>query len=233
MCDDRLFVDEDWPLAAPAFAPRPPAVMPIFDIKSGPLLCMTFNFAWLPHLLGALAVLDQPDAWTNDAAATARNQIRTLMASVSEYCMLPLGTIVPFAGRIADLPEFTLPCDGSLHLRADYPDLYDALYGAFIVDDTTFRVPDTRGRALIGEGSGRLTGDSGGSVTHTLTLAEMPPHEHTYQSASPVIINGGIEAPANAAIPLSAPTATTGGGQPHNNMPPYLVVQHYIIAKEP
>lgn len=57
------------------------------------------------------------------------------------------------------------------------------LYGTG-VDDTTFNLPDLRGRVPIGSGNGggltsRNMGVIGGSETHTLSVSEMPSHNHT------------------------------------------------------
>ena len=83
-------------------------------------------------------------------------------------------------------------------------------------------------RFLLGAGDTYTAGDTGGEATHTLTVAEMPAHTHKSQGFWQTPDSGGHNAIARTMISTD-PTDTnslqnTGGDQPHNNMPPYLVV---------
>lgn len=83
-------------------------------------------------------------------------------------------------------------------------------------------------RFLLGAGDTYSNGNIGGEATCTLTIAEIPSHSH-YQNCS-----GGGDNTDNFSVergPCSGnnkigeyDTGSTGGGQAHNNMPPYLVV---------
>jgi hypothetical protein len=84
-------------------------------------------------------------------------------------------------------------------------------------------------RFLLGAGSSYSNGATGGSATHTLTVNEMPSHKHdlvdwVYWSSS----NGGwtnFRTGSESTVSRSGlETDPAGGGQAHNNMPPYLVV---------
>lgn len=111
---------------------------------------------------------------------------------------------------------------------------------------TTFALPDFRGRTPIHTGNGHTLGERSGEEAHTLLGTELPAHAHAIaisattadaDSKSP----GGNIRPAYAAIetystsgptvPLNLQTVTgaTGGTQPHNNMQPYLTL-NFIIA---
>ncbi len=117
---------------------------------------------------------------------------------------------------------------------------------------TTFALPDLRGRAPIGFGQGpglsQITlGQVAGEMSHTLTLAELPAHTHTGN----VILGSGLANNANGAgnnfaantggtsiynsgsaggnMAANVTFGSAGGGQPHNNMSPYLGV-NYCIA---
>ena len=67
-------------------------------------------------------------------------------------------------------------------------------------------------------------GDSGGEATHTLTVEEMPSHTHSTPVKSGLYTT--IEGSGNTWVPIynNEYVGYSGGGQAHNNMPPYLVV---------
>lgn len=83
---------------------------------------------------------------------------------------------------------------------------------------------------LLSAGDTYTAGNTGGEATHTLTVNEIPSHRHpgltvTEQPANIGNGNSGIGlnySGSNGGSPLA--TAFAGGGQAHNNMPPYLVV---------
>jgi MYXO-CTERM domain-containing protein len=82
---------------------------------------------------------------------------------------------------------------------------------------TTFALPDLRGRAPVGFGTGpgltdRLLGEAGGNEVVTLGLANLPPHSH-------------------ALTPSSETTGATGAGEPASTMQPYLGL-NYLIATQ-
>ena len=99
------------------------------------------------------------------------------------------GEIIAFAGT--NIPQGWLQCNGSEVAIAAYPILSETLgttwgqltNGTGAAGVTHFRLPDLRGRSLIGAGSGaeltnRVIGQTFGSEAHKLTTAEMPTHTH-------------------------------------------------------
>jgi len=79
------------------------------------------------------------------------------------------------------------------------------------------------GRMPLSAGTGYTAGQTGGEATHTLTIDEMPTHHHSFSQVQAMNWmdhqgGSGVEPFANAN------TADTGGGQAHNNMPPYIAV---------
>lgn len=90
-------------------------------------------------------------------------------------------------------------------------------------------------RFLLASGDTYTSGNTGGEATHTLNTNEIPSHKH---QATHNIYRGGSLLIKNTAIGSDNPfymldaepteealdTQNTGGGQAHNNMPPYLVV---------
>lgn len=80
-------------------------------------------------------------------------------------------------------------------------------------------------RFLLGAGSDYTAGTTGGEAEHTLTVDEMPSHKHEI-AASTLGTSFGSRylQPSDGANNSTDETKYTGGGQPHNNMPPYLAV---------
>lgn len=76
---------------------------------------------------------------------------------------------------------------------------------------------------LLSAGDTYTAGNTGGEATHTLTVNEIPSHNHNYAMKSG---SGGwtIASMSNGNGTTNGVTNETGGGQAHNNMPPYLVV---------
>lgn len=95
--------------------------------------------------------------------------------------------------------------------------------------DTTFNVPNSKGRGTIDSGQGagltnRVLGVKLGEETHQLTVAEMPAHTHLQQYQPG---GGGFVSGASIAGGTQA-TGSTGGDGAHNNMQPSLVTRKYI-----
>ncbi len=108
---------------------------------------------------------------------------------------------------------------------------------------TTFALPNLQGRMPVHVGGGIPLGQSGGAETETLLPAQMPGHSHAVKCSSNA---GSATDPSNAywavtpgsaygAAPNAAMApqaiAATGGGQPHNNMPPYLALNFCIALQ--
>lgn len=86
---------------------------------------------------------------------------------------------------------------------------------------------------LLAAGTTYSAGATGGEATHTLSVAEMPEHRHSIYGATGSIPDylGGSSADygivsegTSGATEYSAYLGVKGGGQAHNNMPPYLAV---------
>jgi microcystin-dependent protein len=107
---------------------------------------------------------------------------------------------------------------------------------------TTFALPDLRGRGAIHQGQGFIEGQNGGQEFHTLTIGEMPTHIHfmsgisqdgTVQIANGNFLGAAGAQPYHGATNLVAmdPASITnvGGSQAHENRQPYLVL-NFVIA---
>lgn len=124
----------------------------------------------------------------------------------------------------AIVPEGWLLADGSIVLADDYPDYAAACDPSLVVSPSEVRLPDLVNRFAVGAGDIYPVNDMGGETEHTLTIAEMPSHNHTETAYSSNIDVESAGAPDPFAIGLPTSlsnTGSTGGGGAHNNMPPY------------
>jgi microcystin-dependent protein len=169
------------------------------------------------------------------------------------------GIIKLFAGTFA--PQGWLYCNGQLLNISQYAQLFAVLGTTYGGDgQTTFALPDLRGRAAIGQGQGTgldsyTLGQKGGTETVTLTNTQLAAHSHqlmassaaaTTNSPSGAVLaqstattGGGEEATMNTYLAETAPDTAlaasslgiAGGNQPHENRPPFLALA-YIICVE-
>lgn len=79
---------------------------------------------------------------------------------------------------------------------------------------------------LLSAGDTYTAGDTGGSATHTLTVDEIPSHNHIVKPFYGGVGNGNAlqRGYSGSSTSINYGSENTGGGQAHNNMPPYLVV---------
>lgn len=160
-----------------------------------------------------------------------------------------VGQIMAFGGNFA--PQGWALCDGSLLPISQYDVLFNLIGTTYGGDgQTTFALPDLRGRVALHQGQGPglsyyALGESGGVEAVTLTVDQLPLHNHPAMAnsnpgtisnpqgavwaASPVniYIAGGVANTTMAATSISA----SGGSQPHENMLPFLTL-NFCIATE-
>lgn len=152
-----------------------------------------------------------------------------------------VGEIRMFAGNFA--PAGWMFCEGQLLPISENETLFQLLGTTYGGDgESTFALPDLRGRIPIHQGNGFILAETGGVETVTLTVSQIPAHSH------PFLASGAAGSQANAAnntvanspnVSIYLEDASTvnfspqaigpvGGSQPHNNFQPYLCVDFII-----
>lgn len=153
----------------------------------------------------------------------------------------------PFIGEVK-MVAFGFPpkgwalCDGQLLAIVQNQALFSLLGTMYGGDGrTTFALPNLQARTPLHFNASFPQGSSGGEAFHTLTTNELPAHNHQVnafnQSADTPTVAGHIWATNNfAAYGTNATTSMnagainpTGGGQPHENRPPFLTLS-FVIA---
>jgi microcystin-dependent protein len=139
-------------------------------------------------------------------------------------------------------------CDGQILPINQNQSLFSLLGTTYGGDGrTSFALPGLRGRTPNHKGTGYNLGQKAGAEGHSLTTGEIPPHTHGAKGTSEA---AGSANPANSLLGVTSggrfsiiPYDTLGtpqpllpstvannpGGQPHNNMQPYLAL-NYCIA---
>jgi microcystin-dependent protein len=159
-----------------------------------------------------------------------------------------VGEIRMFAGNFA--PAGWMFCDGQLLPISENETLFQLIGTTYGGDgESTFALPNLQGRVPVHQGQGPgisqsyILAETGGVETVTITVAQMPNHNHPPQATT----NPGGNSPSNAiwaqaGVGLYHPTPgngdapmlntlvqPNGGSQPHDNMAPYLAV-NFIIS---
>jgi len=133
-------------------------------------------------------------------------------------------------------------CNGQLLPISEYSTLYNLIGTTYGGDgQSTFGLPNLQGRIPFHQGSSLVLGQPSGTETVTLTTGQLPIHTHSLAAssaggtqASPA---GGLWAQsileefsteANSHTMDPSTIVATGGSQPHDNMPPFLVINFVI-----
>ena len=153
----------------------------------------------------------------------------------------------PFLGEIKIVgfnyaPKGWAECNGQflpINQNQALFSLLGTMYGGN--GQTTFALPDFRGRIPIHQGAGFNVGNAGGQEFHTVTQSEMPSHNHFVQATNSTgttnVPIGNLLAVTNQPMYRTSANTTlhpstisnVGGSQPHENRQPYLVL-NFIIA---
>ena len=152
-----------------------------------------------------------------------------------------VGEIRMFAGNFA--PAGWMFCEGQLLPISEFDTLFNLIGTTYGGDgQSTFALPDLRGRVPMHQGNGFVIAQTGGVESVTLTINQIPNHTH------PLLVpgsqanlpnpqgnflgdGGGTFTPYHAAGAIAmnnTSLASVGGSQPHDNFQPYLCVDFII-----
>jgi microcystin-dependent protein len=155
-----------------------------------------------------------------------------------------VGEIRMFAGNFA--PAGWMFCEGQLLPISENETLFNLIGTTYGGDgQSTFGLPDLRGRIPIHMGNGFVLAENGGAEEITLTIQQIPAHSHPFLATSnqatttspgssvtyavalaATITPYGTDAPAGTLSPQMI--GSTGGSQPHTNFQPYLCIDFII-----
>jgi microcystin-dependent protein len=170
-----------------------------------------------------------------------------------------IGEVRMWAGPGGSLPPGWLICDGRAVSRTIYAGLFQTIGDVYGPGDgtDTFNLPDYRNRSPMGASQSGSDGEPlttvggpaqayGGDPDHTLSVAELPVHQHdmTHDHTMDVttdvtsgtqyvytgIDNGGTIGTLSTSASSATVTGAVGSGQPHNNLHPYFAVNYMIFA---
>jgi microcystin-dependent protein len=152
-----------------------------------------------------------------------------------------VGEIRMFAGNFA--PAGWMFCEGQLLPISENETLFQLIGTTYGGDgQSTFGLPDLRGRLPIHQGNGFILAETGGAEEITLTVNQIPTHNHAFVAAG---VNGDAVSPGGN-LPASSlnvkpyinespdgnfnanAISLVGGSQPHTNFQPYLCVDFII-----
>lgn len=154
-----------------------------------------------------------------------------------------VGEIRMFAGNFA--PAGWMFCEGQLLPISEFDPLFQLIGTTYGGDgQSTFALPDLRGRLPIHQGSGFTLAETGGAESVTLTVSQIPAHSHPLLASSAL---GRVASPGGSVLAQSrtanvdlyledtpavnmaaAAISAVGGSQPHTNFQPYLCVDFII-----
>lgn len=150
-----------------------------------------------------------------------------------------------FAGNFA--PAGWVFCEGQLLPIDENETLFQLLGTTYGGDgESTFALPDARGRIPIHQGNGFILAETGGAEAITLTTQQIPVHSHALLATKAAATSGNPGgrvlaearpgedlylqgAPVTSVTLAPSSVGAVGGSQPHTNFQPYLCV-NYIIS---
>jgi microcystin-dependent protein len=153
-----------------------------------------------------------------------------------------VGEIRMFAGNFA--PAGWMFCEGQLLPISENETLFQLIGTTYGGDgESTFALPDLRGRIPLHQGNGFILAETGGAEEITLTVNQIAAHSHPFvavggSSGNQIDPGGNLPAQSFNVVPYindstignfnAGAIAPVGGSQPHTNFEPYLCVSFIL-----
>lgn len=194
---------------------------------------------WIALVSGALASLLFESNWEAFGDMTPEDTAQLMKRIFLDYQDLYMPRVGSLVYSIVEEPSPNwLPCNGSIYLQADYPELMEVIDPFYKFTPTQFFTPHLSGRVLVGPGT-IYEGATfyanyafGGEERHTLTELEMPAHTHQiFGSLGEVLVVAPGEAPVNLPNIIPMTVGFAGGSMSHENRMPFGVCPVYVVAR--
>ncbi|MDR3140186.1 MAG: tail fiber protein [Tannerellaceae bacterium] len=170
--------------------------------------------------------------WSDFVQVLTNKQIEEKINSLKSE---EAGFVKMWSGRIDRIPEDYRLCNGDTIITASYPEL---AYSLGKDSESSFNLPDLRKRFVVGYDNSSFDynaiGKTGGQETVTLSIDQMPIHSHTIKFMNQ---NWGDNANSRpfpdpgGSSGYTAETTSAGGGQLHENRPPYYTLAYVIKVR--
>ncbi|MEI3508251.1 MAG: phage tail protein [Bacilli bacterium] len=129
------------------------------------------------------------------------------------------GTIDAYSGNTA--PDGYLLCNGQAVSRTTYANLYKIIGTTYGAGDgsTTFNIPNLNGRVPVGKDSGSFSvlGSTGGTISNTLTMENIPSHTHSIPTLSGTAVSNGAH--THTLTPQGTVSSTFNGSTVNTSNP--------------
>lgn len=201
----------------------------------------------IQHLLNLVEHAEQVRFYEGGTDRTEVEQYAYNLFLRIQNAMNLIGMIYPTTQK--NLNSSLLLCDGSIHNRVDYPQLYSIIEDSLKIDADTFQTPDLRDRFIMGASTANPPTTTGGNAEITLTENQMPTHNHTtqphqhlndYPSLGIDIEGAGIPdftGLGNPPLQIGYTSFETvivndsGGSDPIDITPPFYSLKYVMIAR--
>jgi hypothetical protein len=193
---------------------------------------ITDNLTYVGHTHTTIDILDFPTSLPANGGNAdtvdgyhAGNKAGTVLI-IGANGTIPLNNLCSHKHSQSDITDLQVFTRGMI---IDWYGSSDNVPSGWHICDGTYGTPDLRDRFVVGAGKSYALGSTGGEATHTLTVSEMPSHNHTtdivYSNEDGV--SGDPWGSGNVSRREGTYTfvsGSTGGNGAHNNLPPYMAL---------
>lgn len=212
------------------------------DDLSNVTLELTSDSWFRRAFLRALLLMTDENNWQQDGTATidyARDKANEMYVSIAfdvpNPFMMPVGATMTW--HVALPPSGWLVCNGQSVAKADYPELYAVWGSQYGETETHFTLLDMTDFSPMGSGGlFPVVNGSGGNFNHTLTIEQIPSHNHPPNGAT--VFQGSnaggstgfeVDIAGQTRVQMTT-TGNTGGGLPHPILHPVKAVKWIVYT---